>query len=189
MGIRTVIAATLAAAAPAMAAPRPPTLDHFDRAVAAYVELHREVEKLVPPQTVTWDPHVLLSAVDRLALEMAAARSASAQGDIFDGDAARILRARLAEALTVNQHRVEDVLASMEQESNPVPRPRVNGRFPPGLWAMTWPCLIDALPVVPPELQYRFVGRDLLLIDVHANLIVDILPDALPAPAKARSTR
>ena len=31
------------------------------------------------------------------------------------------------------------------------------------------------------ELQYRFVGLDLLLLDVDANLIVDILPAAVSA--------
>jgi len=35
------------------------------------------------------------------------------------------------------------------------------------------------LPALPPELQYRMVGRDLVLVDVHASLIVDILPQAL----------
>jgi hypothetical protein len=35
-------------------------------------------------------------------------------------------------------------------------------------------------PALPPELAYRFVGRDLVLVDVHANLVVDILDLALP---------
>ena len=42
-----------------------------------------------------------------------------------------------------------------------------------------FPCVIQALPELPPELQYRIVGTDLILIDVHASLIVDILPSAL----------
>jgi hypothetical protein len=42
-----------------------------------------------------------------------------------------------------------------------------------------FPCVIQALPPLPPELQYRIVGDDLFLVDVHASLIVDILPGAL----------
>jgi hypothetical protein len=34
---------------------------------------------------------------------------------------------------------------------------------------------------LPAELEYRFVGRDLVLVDSHAGLVVDVLPDALPA--------
>jgi hypothetical protein len=42
--------------------------------------------------------------------------------------------------------------------------------------------IIQALPEVPWPLQYRFVSHDLVLLDVDAGLIVDILPDALGAP-------
>jgi hypothetical protein len=42
-----------------------------------------------------------------------------------------------------------------------------------------WPCVINALPPLRGELQYRIVGRDLVLVDVHANLVVDILREAL----------
>jgi hypothetical protein len=43
------------------------------------------------------------------------------------------------------------------------------------------PTMFMALPELPDELQYRFVGRDLVLIDLHANLVVDVLREALPA--------
>jgi hypothetical protein len=41
------------------------------------------------------------------------------------------------------------------------------------------PRLLASLPPLPPEVQYRFIGRSLVLWDVHANLIVDFLPGAL----------
>ena len=34
--------------------------------------------------------------------------------------------------------------------------------------------------VLPRELQYRFVARDLVLVDVEATLVVDVLPNAFP---------
>jgi hypothetical protein len=37
----------------------------------------------------------------------------------------------------------------------------------------------DALPPLPSELQYRMVGGDLVLIDVHASVVVDILTNVL----------
>jgi hypothetical protein len=48
---------------------------------------------------------------------------------------------------------------------------------------MVWPSILCALPPLPDELQYRFAGRTLILWDVHADLIVDLLPGALPAPS------
>ena len=38
--------------------------------------------------------------------------------------------------------------------------------------------LLSALPALPAELQYRIIGRSLVLWDHHANLIVDFLPGA-----------
>jgi len=35
------------------------------------------------------------------------------------------------------------------------------------------------LPRLPRELQYRIVGRALLLYDTQADLIVDFIPDAV----------
>jgi hypothetical protein len=38
------------------------------------------------------------------------------------------------------------------------------------------------LPPVPKELEYRLVGRSLVLRDRDAALVVDYLPEALPKP-------
>ena len=56
---------------------------------------------------------------------------------------------------------------------------KVNGSFPKTAAKPVLPCILGALPRLPEELEYRIVGSDLVLIDVHAGLIVDILP--LPA--------
>jgi hypothetical protein len=45
------------------------------------------------------------------------------------------------------------------------------------------PRLIEILPPLPPQLEYDFVGRTLVLRDVDAEVVVDFLPDALPEPA------
>jgi hypothetical protein len=44
----------------------------------------------------------------------------------------------------------------------------------------TPPTLLVKLPELPQELAYRFVGRDLTLIDIEARLIVDLIPNAIP---------
>ena len=48
-----------------------------------------------------------------------------------------------------------------------------------------WPLVyvINKLPELPIELEYRFEGRDLVLLDVEADMVVDLVQDALPAPA------
>jgi hypothetical protein len=36
------------------------------------------------------------------------------------------------------------------------------------------------LPELPKQVKYRFVGRNLLLVDSENGLIVDYMPDAFP---------
>ena len=42
--------------------------------------------------------------------------------------------------------------------------------------------IVRDLPELPPELEYHFVGRHLVLMDVGANMVVDVVRDALPLP-------
>jgi hypothetical protein len=43
-----------------------------------------------------------------------------------------------------------------------------------------WPAVLLALPELPPELEYRLVDRDLVLLDPELSLVVDVLPAAFP---------
>jgi hypothetical protein len=42
------------------------------------------------------------------------------------------------------------------------------------------PSLLLKLPELPKELDYRFVGRNLILHEVNAGLIVDYIQNAIP---------
>jgi hypothetical protein len=42
--------------------------------------------------------------------------------------------------------------------------------------------LLGALPPVPGALGYRLIGRDLVLWDEDAGLVVDVVVEALPEP-------
>ena len=57
----------------------------------------------------------------------------------------------------------------------------VNTVYPTTIPLVTFPAgLLRKLPDLPPELEYRIVGRNLILRDVKANLIVDVLRDVVP---------
>jgi hypothetical protein len=93
-----------------------------------------------------------------------------------------VLRAELLRAIRWHKHDPGDILADNRAERWPgMPIPEVNDPFPWGLGAAMWPTLLRVMPELSEELEYRFVDRHLLLIDIHANLVVDILVEALPA--------
>ena len=101
-----------------------------------------------------------------------------------------MIRARLANRLRECGPQVEDVLAFINQERAPGARaPRINEPFPWELGSAMWPSFMGVLPPLPEELEYRFADRDLVLIDIQADLVVDILVNALPAPSREQPTR
>jgi hypothetical protein len=53
--------------------------------------------------------------------------------------------------------------------------------YPPDVPLTTMPpAVLAALPKLPEEIRYGFVGRALVLLDEHADIIVDFVPDAFP---------
>ena len=64
-------------------------------------------------------------------------------------------------------------------QSSGAKRPVVNHRYDWRLGAWMWPALLRDLPPLPGDLEYRIVDDDLVLVDVRASFVVDILEDVL----------
>jgi hypothetical protein len=176
------IAACLAGV-PAASAGQDEPVGGFLKAVDAYVALHRHVEAGVPAQEISADAGEIQRAVDAMAAEMRAARPRAAEGDLFTGGSADVIRLRVRRALRTCGYDPADFPApASDWLAEGVVLPAVNGRFDWALPSFMVPCVLWMLPELPDELEYRFVARDLVLIDVHANLVADILRGALPDP-------
>ena len=148
-----------------------------------YANMHRRLERQVGDIEISMSPDHINHLIQQLAAAIRAERPAAAQGDLFRPALAHELRARVNDALVANDFTVADLIAASRVEGIDYERValRVNGTFPWALGTAMFPCVIQALPPLPPELQYRIVGTDLILIDVHASMIVDILPSLLGA--------
>ena len=159
--------------------PAPDSRQTFLQRVDEYVALHRRLEGPLPQAMVTADPAAILAPRRALAAAIRTARAQARQGDIFSPPVAAYFRIVVADALRTGG--ITDMLAIVEDENSVHTPARVNGEYPAGRSIPLMPtCLLLALPPLPPELQYAFVGRDLILRDVHAGLIVDIVPRAIP---------
>ena len=152
----------------------------FNAAVDRYVLLHRRLERYLPPEQMFDDPEAMLEARDDLADMLRAARPNARAGNIFSAGPAQLLRRTIANTLLRHGYDPKDMIGWLNED--PLPgskRPEVNGRYDWGLGASMWPALLQVLPPLPRELEYRIVGNELVLIDVHAALIVDILENAM----------
>ena len=174
-------------AAPATATAQPDTAArhyeqftaYFAARVDAYVALHRRLERLVAPETIFSDPRQDYAAREALADMLRAARPGAGEGDIFCPDVADVFRVRIAHTLRAIHARPVDLLRGEGDDEEVYTPPVVNERFDWLSGAVMWPSLLRALPELPEELEYRLVGADLILLDVHTGVVVDILRDAL----------
>ena len=156
------------------------SIQQFRSAVRTYAALHRRIEKQLPPFRVMDHGGDIVESSNALAAALQTARAKAREGDFFTTAVAVNFRLRIAEALAARQILPDEVVAdSVGEAPADAPMPFVNGRFPWARGAATWPCIIEALPGLPDELQYRIVGRDLVLVDTHAGLVVDILRNAI----------
>jgi len=154
---------------------------NFDRSVAEYVTLHRLLEMGVPPLHVTTDVREIQQAVRALALRIQVARVTARQGDLITPEVARLFRRQIATCLTPAEWQAIFDDRFRDEEGEPVEPPplSVNMDWPGEVpFEFVPPELIKSLPALPQELQYRIIGRSLVLWDHHANLIVDFLPGA-----------
>jgi hypothetical protein len=155
-------------------------LQLFAERVADYAELRQRVDAVFAPWTATGDVDSIFRRRAHLAAAIKAERPNARQGDIFQPSAAIAVRGIAADAL--DDIDVEFMLEGLYEDCE-MPggyRSQVNAGYPQ--WAtheMPY-VLLTALPALPAGLQYRLIDHDLLLWDVDANLIVDVLPDALP---------
>lgn len=115
-----------------------------------------------------------------LAAKVRQQRANAKHEDIFTDKVEELFRREIkASYRGGNGTRIEKSLA--HAEPTPKIELRVNAMYPSSLpLQSTPPTLLQNLPRLPKGIEYRVVGRDLILYDSATNLIVDYIHDALP---------
>ena len=158
-------------------------LKEFHRRVDEYVRLQRRIKKEQPNIKKQNDASQLAAHRQAMAESIRAARAQARQGDIFFEE----IKPYFVQLVHSELKGVKGSPArQMIKEGNPKVEKKplsvgVNAIYPDGIpLSAVPPGLLRKLPVLPPELDYRFVGRDLILRDVDANIIVDYVLEAAP---------
>ena len=155
-------------------------LEDFQEEVAEYVELRRRLDKQLPPLPPKPPPervHAYQTGLEKL---LAAKRARSKEGDLFVRKVRPLLRRLIREILAGPGGRT--LRAEIYDEApGRTYRININTRYPSVLPLSTVPYrLLSALPPLPVEIQYRIVGRDLVLLDIDAQIVVDVLRNVVP---------
>ena len=151
----------------------PSTLAEFNRRIQEYAALRRRLETGLPPLKVTTDADEIERFERRLGDRIRRARG-SRRGQIFSGPMesqvkgmmlARVDPATIAAIM-------EDGPGEVDIDVNETyAKKHALATMPPNLLLL--------LPDLPKDLEYRFVGRRLVLRDARANIIIDEIPHAI----------
>jgi hypothetical protein len=170
---------------PPQAPPRAPApseqaaLAQFNTAVAEYVAMRRRLANEIAPLVPNSTAAELNNTSDALAGAIQRSRQGAKVGDLFVPTATPAFKRMVEDA--IRSHNLGPVLAAIDDEEPTVRAPKLHLRFPAASQMATMPAaLLAALPTLPKELEYRIVGRALILRDVDAALIIDYIPDLIP---------
>ena len=157
----------------------PAALGDFQKRIGAYLKLHEKAGSSTGKLKPTPSPDHIAHHESELAHKIREMREHAGQGNIFTAEIAAMFRRMIGS--TAGGRDATTVHQSLRRSEPVAIRIKVNRAYPEGLPLQTTPpSLLQNLPRLPAELEYRVVGRALVLRDVGANLIVDYLPDAMP---------
>jgi len=151
----------------------------FTKRVDAYVEVHKQAARKLPELSKEATPEQIDQYQRSLAQQIERLRAKAQPGEIFAKEIRAYFRRQLEGAFAGPEGRkLRDTI--MDENPGPI-RLRVNGRYPDTVPLATMPPkVLAALPKLPSMLEYRFIGERLILLDVPAHLVVDVIEDALP---------
>ena len=146
----------------------------FRARVSAYADLRAKLEQGLPPLRVSDNPAEIRKASLALAAAIRAARAKAKQGDIFTPPVTLEFKKAL---------RVEMDAATWEaiMDDNPGEfSNRINDIYPEKRpFSTVPPSILARLPLLPAGIEYRFLGRHLILLDARASVILDRIPYAI----------
>ena len=156
--------------------PRALAIKEFIDRINGYLALQKKLESALK-QSSTDNPAQIEDRRKALAQAIRTARRKARPGEIF-GAAGEQFREIIQQ--DARERSVRDAYAAMQEVPRQSP-PRVNVGYPETAALATVPPLIlKRLPPLPEGIEYRFMGRDLILRDANANLIVDFVHEAVP---------
>jgi hypothetical protein len=157
-----------------------PVLAEFDARVKDYVALHRKLEATLPRLPKDATPQQIDSHQRALGRLVQQARTDAKPGSIFTPDVRAVVQKLMAQVFGGPDGAA---LKASIMDENPVGiRLTINGRYPDTVPLSTVPPqVLQGLPRLPEELEFRFIGRHLILMDEHAHLVVDLIENVLPA--------
>jgi hypothetical protein len=154
-------------------------IETFEKHVKGYIALRNKVRENAPKLSKDSTPEQIHAYRTTLEQSLRNARANAKRGEFFRPETADFIR-RTLKIEFQGKDRKELREQVFETEIQGVVL-RVNYPYAQTAELSEMPAtLLAKLPKLPKELRYRFVGRNMLLVDRESDLIIDFMPEALP---------
>lgn len=148
----------------------------------AYLEIHTRIEASLPKLPDDATPEQIDANQRAFEQKIREARASAKPGDIFTPEARPVIIRLLADVFGGADGK--QLKASIMDENPLDPdafKITVNGRYPDSVPLTTVPPqVLQTLPELTEDLEYRFIGDALILLDAHSHTIADYIENALP---------
>jgi hypothetical protein len=152
----------------------------FQDRIREYVTFHNNVEKMVPALKETPSPEEISKREAALGAMLIKQRPDAKEGDFFIKEYQPYLIQIIKDDFKKRSLADRKALIVELPKGFKV---GVNMLYPTTLPLATVPGnLLKVLPELPKELEYRIVGRNLILRDTTGNVIVDVMRNVFPIP-------
>ena len=154
-------------------------IENFERQVKAYVGLRNKIRENAPKLSKDSTPEQIHAYRTALEQSIRNSRNGAKRGEIFRPETADFIRRTLKiEFQGKDRQELREKIFETEVQGVVL---RVNQPYAENAEFSEMPAtLLAKLPQVPKEVRYRFVGRNMLLVDRESNVIIYFMPDALP---------
>ena len=154
-------------------------LAQFDERLKQYADLHKRLENTLPRLAKETDPKIIDTHQRALEKLIKAERKNAKPGDLFTPAVQAHIRQLLARVFAGKQG--AELKGTILDENPGKIALTVNSRYPDEVPLSTVPPqVLSALPKLPKELEYRFIGDRLILLDVHAHTVADYMDNVFP---------
>jgi hypothetical protein len=154
-------------------------IQDFQKRLDAYMQLRKDLERRMPKLKATPEQEKIRRHESELRRAIGEARKSTGQGGIFTPEISAEFRRLVSQSL---ESGAKLHIGQSLRHAEPVHLTlHANERYPEHLPLQSMPpSLLENLPRLPAEIEYRITGRDLILLDVKASLVVDVLPGVFP---------
>jgi hypothetical protein len=156
------------------------TIKEFEQRAKEYADLHQKLEGTIPGLSDKSTPEEIEAHRRSMTAMIQKERVNAKPGEFFTPATVALVKRILDASLDgTSGEKTEE--AVMDENPGTLPDVGVNDRYPDGVPVTSMPNdLLEQFPQLPEMMEYRFLGKRLILLDSGTAVVLDVTPNVMP---------